>query len=63
MTKTDEGGRIYRDKLSGQIYYTVTRILSATMPEENKKALDKWLERPGSYQNSGHGSRQGNSHP
>ena len=48
--ETDEGGRIYRDKLTGQIYYSVTRILSATMPEENKKALENWLERPGSHQ-------------
>ena len=48
--ESDPNGRIYRDKLSGQIYYSVTRILSATMPEENKKALENWLERPGSHQ-------------
>ena len=48
--ESDSGGRIYRDKVSGEIYYSVTRILSATMPEENKKALENWLERPGSHQ-------------
>ena len=48
--ETDPGGRIYRDKVSGEIYHSVTRILGATMPEENKKALENWLERPGSHQ-------------
>ena len=36
--ETDPGGRIYRDKVSGEQYHSVTRILSATMPEENKKS-------------------------
>ena len=48
--ETDPNGRIYRDKLSGEIFHSVTRILSATMPEENKKALERWLERPDSIQ-------------
>ena len=43
--ETDPNGRIYRDKISGEIYHSVTRILSATAPEEQKKALEKWLER------------------
>ena len=46
----DPDGRVYIDKKTGQIYHSVTRILSATMPEENKKALDNWLKRPDSYQ-------------
>ena len=46
----DPDGRVYIDKQTGQVYYSVTRILSATMPEQNKKALDKWLERPDSMQ-------------
>ena len=46
----DPNGRVYIDKKTGQIYHSVTRILSATMPEENKKALDNWLKRPDSYQ-------------
>ena len=46
----DPDGRVYIDKKTGQIYHSVTRILSATMPEENKKALDSWLKRPDSYQ-------------
>ena len=43
--ETDPNGRIYRDKVTGEIYHSVTRILSATAPEEQKKALEKWLER------------------
>ena len=41
---------IYRDKVSGEIYHSVTRILGATAPEEQQKALAKWLERPDSTQ-------------
>ena len=48
--ETDPGGRIYRDKVSGEIYHSVTRILGATAPEEQQKALAKWLERPDSGQ-------------
>ena len=43
--ESDPGGRIYRDKVSGEIYHSVTRILGATAPEEQQKALAKWLER------------------
>ena len=46
----DPEGRVYRDKLSGEIYHSVTRILSATMPEANKKALERWLQRSDSAQ-------------
>jgi hypothetical protein len=48
--ETDPNGRIYRDKVSGEIYHSVTRILGETMPEANKKALERWLERPDSLQ-------------
>ena len=49
--ESDPNGRIYRDKISGEIYHSVTRILGATMHRRNnKKALDSWLERPGSHQ-------------
>ena len=48
--ESDPNGRIYRDKVSGEIYHSVTRILGATAPEEQKKALEKWLERPDSTQ-------------
>jgi hypothetical protein len=47
----DPDGRVYIDKQTGQVYHSVTRILGATMPAKNREALDKWLERPGSYQN------------
>ena len=43
--ESDPGGRIYRDTTTGEIFHSVTRILSATMPEPDKKALEKWLER------------------
>ena len=45
--ETDPGGRIYRDE-EGNIYHSVTRILSATAPVQQKERLAKWLERPGS---------------
>ena len=48
--ESDPNGRIYRDKVSGEIYHSVTRILGATAPEEQKKALERWLERPDSTQ-------------
>ena len=48
--ESDPNGRIYRDKVSGEIYHSVTRILGATAPEEQKKALERWLERPDSLQ-------------
>ena len=44
---SDPGGRIYRDN-QGNIFHSVTRILGKTAPEEQQKALQKWLERPGS---------------
>lgn len=43
--QTDPNGRIYRDT-EGNIYHSVTRILSATAPAEQKAALERWLERP-----------------
>jgi ATP-dependent exoDNAse (exonuclease V) beta subunit len=44
---SDPGGRVYRDK-AGTVYHSVTRILSATAPEHQQKALQRWLERPDS---------------
>ena len=61
--ESDPGGRIYRDKVSGEIYHSVTRILGATAPEEQKKALEKWLERPDSSPKSRHGRSPRNSSP
>ena len=43
--ESDPGGRIYRDN-EGNVYHSVTRILSATAPEHQKQALERWLERP-----------------
>lgn len=44
---SDPNGRVYRGP-DGTIYHSVTRVLGATAPEQQKKALERWLERPGS---------------
>ena len=41
--------RIYRDK-EGHIYHSITHILGETAPSHQKEALNRWLERPNSYQ-------------
>ena len=43
--ETDPNGRLYWDD-EGNKYYSVTRILGATAPEQQQKALANWLERP-----------------
>ena len=45
---SDPDGRIYVDKLTGEIFHSVTRILGTTAPEAQQKALENWLQRPGS---------------
>ncbi len=42
---SDPGGRLYWDD-QGNKYASVTRILSATSPPAQKKALENWLKRP-----------------
>lgn len=44
--ESDPGGRIYRNPTTGEVFHSVTRILQATMPEKNRLALERWLERP-----------------
>ncbi len=46
--ESDPDGRIYVDKLTGEIFHSVTRILGTTAPEKQQKALENWLARPGS---------------
>jgi len=46
--ESDPDGRIYVDKLTGEIFHSVTRILGTTAPEKQQKALENWLQRPGS---------------
>ena len=43
--ESDPGGRIYRDP-TGNTYFSVTRILSATAPQHQRDALERWLARP-----------------
>ena len=46
---TDFNWRVYRDH-AGSIYHSVTHILGATAPPEQKDRLERWLARPGSEQ-------------
>lgn len=55
----DPGGRIYIDKATGEIYFSVTRILSATSDEQSKKRLESWLARPGSAESRDMAARRG----
>ena len=55
---SDPGGRIYLDN-QGNVYHSVTRILSATAAPEKKKALDNWLARPGSAVDRDTAARRG----
>ena len=50
--ESDPGGRIYRDKSTGEIFHSVTRILSATRPEAQQKALERWKASPGASETS-----------
>ena len=43
--ETDPNGRLYWDD-EGNKYYSVTRILSATAPEQQRDALERWLQLP-----------------
>lgn len=45
--ESDPGGRIYRDS-NNDVFYSVTRILSATAPQHQRDALERWLARPDS---------------
>ena len=50
--ESDPGGRIYRDKSTGECFHSVTRILSATKPEAQQKALERWKASPGAAETS-----------
>jgi hypothetical protein len=56
--ESDPGGRIYRDP-DGNIYHSITRVLGATAPPEQKERLTKWLERPGSTQERDSAAKRG----
>ena len=46
---SDPGGRLYWDE-SGRKYFSVTRILAETSPQEQRQALERWLAKPGAEQ-------------
>ena len=56
--ESDPGGRVYRDP-DGNIYHSITRVLGATAPPEQKARLEKWLERPGSTQERDSAAKRG----
>lgn len=56
--ESDPAGRIYRDP-DGNIYHSITRVLGATAPAEQKERLNKWLERPGSIQERDSAAKRG----
>lgn len=48
LERDDSGAhRVYRDN-AGNVYASVTHILKETSPQNQKDALDRWLQRPGS---------------
>ncbi len=56
---SDPGGRIYKNRETGEIYFSVTRILSATSDEQSKKRLENWLSRPGSAESRDMAAKRG----
>ena len=50
LVRDDSGPhRVYRND-AGDVFHSVTHILKETAPEHQKKALERWLARPGSEQ-------------
>ena len=47
--ESDPGGRLYWDA-EGNKYFSVTRILAETSPQEQRQALERWLAKPGAEQ-------------
>jgi len=56
---SDPDGRIYVDKLTGEIFHSVTRILGTTAPLAQQKRLENWLSRPGSYETRDAAAKRG----
>ena len=50
--------RTYKDT-EGNIYYSVTTILSNTVPEAKRRSLEKWKSRPGSAAELEHACNRG----
>ena len=50
LVRDDSGPhRVYRNS-AGDVFHSVTHILKETAPDHQKKALERWLARPGSEQ-------------
>ena len=50
--------RVYRDN-KDNVYISVTHILSQTAPQEQKDALERWLNRPNSYEERDMAAKRG----
>ena len=57
-SNTEYPHRIYRDNKSN-IYISVTHILGQTAPQEQKDALERWLNRPNSYEERDMAAKRG----
>ena len=55
----DPDGRVYINSETGEIFHSVTRILGTTSPPAQQKALEKWLERPGAYEERDAAAKRG----
>ena len=55
----DPDGRVYINQETGEIFHSVTRVLGTTSPPEQQKALAKWLQRPGAYEDRDAAAKRG----
>jgi len=59
LERDDSGPfRVYRND-TGDIYHSVTHILKNTAPAHQKEALERWLARPGSYEERDMAAKRG----
>ena len=57
-SNTEYPHRVYRDN-KDNVYISVTHILSQTAPQEQKDALERWLNRPNSYEERDMAAKRG----
>src|SRR5210317_1536696 len=59
LERDDSGPfRVYRND-TGDIFHSVTHILKNTAPAHQKEALERWLARPGSYEERDMAAKRG----
>ena len=57
-SNTEYPHRVYRDN-KDNVYISVTHILGQTAPQEQKDALERWLNRPNSYEERDMAAKRG----